>query len=176
MRHSQYRILGFVLLTTAALTASWMYWRTTQQELWGYAPLVLYLTAFTGSWLLRTFSKNGNVNKDNYLSGLAGLLLGTGFANDFGLSFNLFFGFAVLFALHEKLRARGAKKREVFRHGFTAFLLFNLLATYWVTNTGFGAGFFAMLANSLLMCLPWLAMYWTSKRSPKIDVLALSAC
>jgi len=45
MRNSQYRTLGFAL-----------------------SPLVLYLTAFTGSWLLRTFSKNGTVNKDNYLS------------------------------------------------------------------------------------------------------------
>ncbi len=176
MRNSQYRTLGFALLATATLTAGWMYWRMTHQELWGYSPLVLYLTAFTGSWLLRTFSKNGTVNKDNYLSGLAGLLLGTGFANDFGLSFNLFFGFAMLFALHEKLRARGAKKREVFRHGFSAFLLFNLLTTYWVTNTGFGAGFFAMLANSALMCLPWMVMYWTSKHSPKIAILAFAAC
>jgi len=82
----------------------------------------------------------------------------------------------MLFALHEKLRARGAKKREVFRHGFSAFLLFNLLTTYWVTNTGFGAGFFAMLANSALMCLPWMVMYWTSKHSPKIAILAFAAC
>ena len=176
MRHSQFRTLGFVLLTTAVLTAGWMYWRTTSEELWGYAPLLLYLTAFTSSWLLRTYRKDGSVNKDNYLSGAAGLLLGTGFANDFGLSFNLFFGFAFLFMLHDRLRARRAKVGEVFRHGFSAFLLFNLLSTYWVTNTGFGAGFFAMLANSVLMCLPWLAMYWTSRRSPKIAILAFASC
>jgi len=176
MRRSHFRILGYVLLITAAATAGWMYWRTTAEQLWGYGPLVLYLSAFTGSWLLRTFRKDGTVRKDNFLSGLGGLLLGTGFAGDFGLSFNLFFGFALLFALHHKLRARGAKTGEVFRHGYSAFLLFNLLTTYWVTNTGFGAGFFAMITNSALMCLPWLAMYWTSRRSPGIAVLAFASC
>lgn len=176
MRLPPPRTTAFTFLGLAVLTAGWMLWRTANEELWGYGPLLLYFTAFTGSWLLRTFRKDGTVRKDNYMSGLAGLLLGTGFANEFGITPNLFVGFALLFVLHTRLRARGAKVGEVFRHGFSAFLLFNLLSTYWVTNTGFGAGFFAMLANSALMCLPWLAMYWTSRHSPKIAGLAFVAC
>lgn len=176
MSNTRLRLLGFALIAIAALTTGWMYWRTSQEELWGYAPLVLYLTAFTGSWLLRTYRKDGSVRKDNYLSGAAGLFLGTGFAGTFSILPNLFFGFAPLFLLYQHLLARDAGYGEVFRHGFSAFLLFNLLTTYWVTNTGFGAGFFAMLANSALMCLPWLVMYWTGRKSPKIAFLAFAAC
>lgn len=176
MSTKQARTTAFALLAIALLTAGWMYWRNTQESLWGYAPLLLYFTAFSAYFLLRNYPSKGEPRSDRWWALLAGLLLGTGFAGDFGLSVNLFFGFACLFVLHDKLRARGATVGEVFRHGFTAFLLFNLLTTYWVTNTGFGAGFFAMLANSVLMCLPWLAMYWTSRRSPGISVLAFAAC
>jgi len=176
MRHSQYRTLGFTLLATAILTAGWMYWRNTNEELWSYAPLLLYVTAFGGYFLLRNYPRSEVPKPDRWLAPLAGLLLGTGFAGTFSILPNLFFGFAPMLLLHQRLRVRNAGYGEVFRHGFTAFLLFNLLTTYWVTNTGFGAGFFAMLTNSVLMCLPWLAMYWTSKHSPKISVLAFASC
>lgn len=176
MSNKQARTTAFALLATAALTAGWMYWRNTQELLWGYAPLLLYFTSFSAYFLLRNYPRQGEPRPDRWWAPAAGLLLGTGFAGDFNLSFNLFFGFALLFVLHGKLRERSATVGEVFRHGFTAFVLFNLLTTYWVTNTGFGAGFFAMITNAALMCLPWLAMYWTSRRSPKIAVLAFAAC
>jgi apolipoprotein N-acyltransferase len=176
MSTKQVRTTAFPLLATATLTAGWMYWQNTQELLWGYAPLLLYLTSFSAYFLLRNYPGKGEPKPDRWWAPAAGLLLGTGFAGDFSISPNLFFGFALLFVLHDKLRARGATFGEVLRHGFTAFLLFNLLTTYWVTNTGFGAGFFAMLANSALMCLPWLAMYWTSRRSPKIAVFAFAVC
>lgn len=177
MAHSTFRRLGFAFLAFAALIGGSMYWRTSMNELWGYAPLLLYVALFGAYFLLRNFSRKGGGPKPGHrLPVLAGVLLGVGFAGDIGFFPTLFVGFVPMFMLYRLLRERDAGYWEVFRHGFTAFLLFNILTTYWVTNTGFGAGFFAMLANSALMCLPWLAFYWTGRKSPKIAFLAFGAC
>jgi apolipoprotein N-acyltransferase len=153
-----------------------MFWRNGNAELWGYGPLVLYLAVFGGIFFLRNYPRQSEPRQDRWLPVYSGLLLGLGFTGDFGLFPALFVGFVPMFILYRRLRERDAGYREAFRYGFTAFLLFNILTTYWVTNTGFGAGFFAMLANSALMCLPWLAFYWTGRKSPKIAFLAFAAC
>jgi len=176
MPHKTFRQLGFALLALAALTAGWLYWRTSQAEVWGYDTLLFYLAAFAGPWLLRTYRKDGTVVEANKLSALAGLLLGLGFPGLLPVPLTIFVGFVPLFLLYRNLQARKASYRTVFRHGFSGFLLFNIVATYWVTNTGFWAGLFAMLANAALMALPWLALYWTGRKSPKIAFLAFAAC
>ncbi|MFT7227052.1 MAG: apolipoprotein N-acyltransferase [Neolewinella sp.] len=176
MRLPPPRTAAATLLVIAALTTGWMFWRTGSEKLWGYGPLVLYLVLFGAYFLLRNFPKNGKPQADRWLAVYTGLLLGTGFAGDFGIFPALFVGFVPMFLLYRRLRARDAGYGEAFLHGFTAFLLFNIITTYWVTNTGFGAGLFAMLANSVLMCLPWLAFYWTGRKSPKIAFLAFGAC
>ncbi len=176
MRLPQPRRLAFIFLAIAAVIGGSMYWRAQQEELWGYAPLLLYMFLFGAYFLLRNHPRKGSPKPGYRLPLYAGLLLGVGFAGDIGLSPTLFVGFVPLFLLYRKLRERDAGYGEVFRHGFTAFLLFNIWTTYWVTNTGFGAGFFAMLANSALMCLPWMAFYWTGRKSPKVAFLAFGAC
>jgi len=104
------------------------------------------------------------------------MLLGFGFPGLVPVPFLLLVAFVPLWVLHRKLRGQGAGYGRVFAHGFSTFLLYNILATYWVTNTGFGAGLFAILANSLLMCLPWLAFHWTSRQSPRVAYLAFAVC
>lgn len=176
MLNIRIRRLGFALVATALVIASWMFWRSSNEELWSYGPLALYLALFGAYFLLINLPSKGESRPDRWLPVYSGLLLGLGFAGDFGLFPALFVGLVPMFILYRKLKERSAGYGEVFRYGFTAFLLFNLLTTYWVTNTGFGAGFFAMLANSLLMCLPWLAFYWTGRKSPRIAFLAFGAC
>ncbi|MFT5999924.1 MAG: apolipoprotein N-acyltransferase, partial [Neolewinella sp.] len=176
MAHSTFRSFGYTLLAFALLVAGWMYWRMTNQELWGYAPLAFYLAAFGGTWLLRTYRKSGEVVEDNKLSGLTGLLLGLGFPGILPIPLLLLVAFVPIFVLYRRLITAEASYGRVFRHGFSTFLLFNILASYWVTNTAFGAGVFAMLANSFLMSLPWLAFYWTGRKSPKVAFLAFAAC
>lgn len=176
MPHQNFRRLGFALLATSLLIVGWMYWRMTREELWSYAPLALYLAAFGGTWLLRTYRKNGDVVADNKLSGLTGLLLGLGFPGILPIPLLLLVAFVPMFVLYRRLIAAEASYGKVFRHGYSAFLLFNILASYWVTNTAFGAGLFAMLTNSALMSLPWLVLYWTGRKSPKVAILAFAAC
>ncbi len=153
-----------------------MYWRTTREELWGYAPFLLYVFLFASFFLLLNSPRSGAPRPGYRLPVYAGVLLGVGFAGDLGIFPTLFVGFVPMFVLYRKLRERDAGYGEVFRHGFTAFLLFNIFTTYWVTNTGFGPGLFTVLANSALMCLPWLAFYWTGRKSPRIAFLAFAVC
>ncbi|MEM9258879.1 MAG: hypothetical protein AAGA62_04470, partial [Bacteroidota bacterium] len=79
MSHRLRRIIGFCLLVVSVFIAGSMYLRFTEQKLWGFAPLFLYLTAYGGLLLLRTFRRDGSYRADNWLSTLSGLLLGFGF-------------------------------------------------------------------------------------------------
>ena len=172
---SKPRLLGYLSLALALAFGGWMYWRSSQQLLWGHATLFFYVFLVAGYVLLRNARADGSWRPDARLAPLAGLLLGVGFNGTFGVLPALFVGFVPLFVLYGRLRARGAGYGEVFRHGFTAFLIFNVLTTYWVTNTGFAAGFFAVLANAVLMTLPWLLLYATGRRSPRTALLAFAA-
>jgi apolipoprotein N-acyltransferase len=176
MRQPNPRTLAFIFLAIAAIIGGSMYWRTQQEELWGYAPFLLYIFLFSAYFLLCNHPRKGGPKPGFQLPIYTGVLLGIGFVGDVGLFPLLFVGFVPMFVLYRKLQEREAGYGEVFHHGFAAFLLFNIFTTYWVTNTGFGAGFFAMMANSVLMCLPWLAFYWTGRKSPRIAFLAFAAC
>ncbi|MFX4516561.1 hypothetical protein ABTA91_18905, partial [Acinetobacter baumannii] len=46
---------------------------------------------------------------------------------------------------------------------FTAMLIWNIGATWWVCNSTLIGGISAIIANSLLMCIPWIA-YHKSKQ------------
>ncbi|MEM1359917.1 MAG: hypothetical protein AAGF89_17050, partial [Bacteroidota bacterium] len=175
MSHRLRRIIGFCLLVVSVLIAGSMYLRFTEEKLWGFAPLFLYLAAYGGLLLLRTFRRDGSYRANNLLSTMSGLLLGLGFPGLLPFPFLLLVGFVPLLILHQRLKEKKAGYGEVFRHGFSAFVLYNILATYWVTNTAFAAGLVAVVANSCLMCLPWLFFHWTSMRSPKVAILALVA-
>lgn len=176
MSHAARRYIAFALLLISALIGGSMYLRFTEEKLWGFAPLFLFLTLYGGVTLLATFRRKGVYRPNNLYSTLTGLLLGFGFPGLLPFPFLLLIGFVPMFVLHGKLTEEKAGYGRVFWHGFSAFLLFNILATYWVTNTGLAAGLFAIIANSLLMTLPWLAFHWTSRKSPRIAFLAFAVC
>ncbi len=50
-----------------------------------------------------------------------------------------------------------------FLHFFIGFLVWNVLSTYWVCFASVGGGIAAILANSVLMCLPFLAALFTAR-------------
>lgn len=167
--------MGLASLAIALAVAVWMYFRVEGEELWGYAPLLLYASLYFGVFRLTLYDKKGRVNQRNVASSATGLLLGLGFPGLAPLPFLLLVAFVPLILLQRRLQKIKASAWVVFRHGFSAFVLYNLLATYWVTNTGFFAGLFAIVANTLLMCIPWMFYYWTARRSPSIGYLAFAA-
>ena len=165
------RVLAILCLLLAAAVGYWMFRLAQQQELWGYLPLVLYLLSWTGVTGLLTYKNDRPANQRLLLSTATGILLGLGFPGYLPLPFLLLVAWVPLLLL----QAQTPSGRTVFWHGFNAFLLYNILATFWVTNTAFFAGLFAVVINAALMCIPWMGFHWTSRVSTRVRYLALGA-
>ena len=159
------------LLLAAATVAFVMYQRTRTEQLWGYLPLLLYLLSWGSIAAVRLAKADPATERRFLLSTTSGVLLGVGFPGYLPFPFLLLIAWVPLLILQQDNRST----KTVFWHGFNTFLLYNILATFWVTNTAFAAGLFAVLANTLLMCIPWLAFHWTSRVSPRVSYLALVA-
>jgi len=102
MRPPTPRTLAFVFLTTATVIGGSMYWRTTREELWGYAPFLLYIFLFGAYFLLRNHSGKNGPPDGFQLPIYTGVLLGVGFVGDVGFFPTLFVGFVRLL---DRLRA-----------------------------------------------------------------------
>ena len=61
------------------------------------------------------------------------------------------------------LERRGIRRRSFFGWVYLSMLIWNIGVTWWIWNsTGPGAAA-AIMANSLLMCLPWLGFRWVRR-------------
>jgi apolipoprotein N-acyltransferase len=165
------RALALVALFISAAAAYVMYTLAASEQLWGHLPLVLYLSLWAGASLFLLAGKSSEVRRRFLLSTASGVMLGVGFPGYLPFPLLLLVAWVPLLSLQDETRST----RSVFLHGYNAFLLYNILATFWVTNTAFAAGLFAVAVNSLLMTLPWLAFHWTSRVSPRVRYLALIA-
>jgi apolipoprotein N-acyltransferase len=76
-------------------------------------------------------------------------------------TFLIFIAFIPLFRLQEQQVSR----RAFFLWTYLAMLVWNVCTTWWIMNSTVPGGMMAMLANSLLMCIPWLAFYNIRKRT-----------
>ncbi len=164
-------LLALGLFLAAAGTGLVMYQRTQAEHLWGYLPLALYLLLWGAIAAARLTRADPATDRRFLLSSASGVLLGVGFPGYLPFPFLLLVAWVPLLLLQQDNRST----KTVFWHGFNTFLLYNILATFWVTNTAFAAGLFAVLANTGLMCIPWLAFHWTSRVSPRVSYLALVA-
>jgi apolipoprotein N-acyltransferase len=165
-------VIGITLLI-AIWTAYDMYMRTEQQLLWGHRPLLLFgalLILFHG-----IFSPSGRKpSLPLRLSTLSGLMLGLGFPGILPFPLWLFAGFVPLLILEEHISQGDlpGKGRQVFRYSYQAFLVWNILSTFWVANTALAAGVVAIMLNSLFMALVFTAFHHTRRIMPRIGLLA----
>lgn len=152
------RQLDKVFGLLAVLAGIDMYLRLMDQKLWGHLPLALFFFL----WAMVFMAKMKNADEQKFrrwiLSSLSGVLLALGFS----FPFFLFIAFIPLLILQRE------DPKSLFSHAFNAFLLWNILTTYWVANTALIAGIFAILVNSLLMCIPFLLYHWMVKRMPHL--------
>ena len=155
-----------------------MYQRTAIQELWGYRPLVLLLAAWAGLSLLflPLFSKSDLKWRWLLLSTSSGLLLGLGFPELIPFPFFTFIGFVPLLILESEIsRFANKKGRTLLCYSYVSFVLWNIIATYWVSNAAIAAGLFAILVNSMLMCIPFWLFHKSKQAMPNLAAFALIA-
>ncbi len=148
----------------------------SNSELWSYQTLVLFLC----SWLIilsiayPKFSKLPRQIEYVGWSSLTGVLLCLAFPS-LGFSPVLLFAWTPLLWVERKIskELEGINKWEVFKYAFNSLIIWNILTTYWVGNTSLFAGVFAILANSLLMTIPWILFHVIKNKHAKLAYASL---
>jgi apolipoprotein N-acyltransferase len=171
--------LLLVIIIPLLHVACWMgvsiYIRASKELLWGYRPLFLYLSLWLTWMVWRQRKELADLKWDHPLtwSTLSGLLLGLGFPGDVGLTFLMFVGFVPLFRMEQLVyqSSEAPQRTKVFRYSFHAFVLWNILSTYWLSNASIPAGIFAILANSALMALTVVLLHQSRKIIPRFNFL-----
>ncbi|RMD70542.1 MAG: apolipoprotein N-acyltransferase, partial [Bacteroidetes bacterium] len=168
-------VLCFLIGLVALALSGWRMWARTQEEmLWGFLPLWFYagLWLCLSAWWLGRRTEASRLRQEVWLlSGLSGLLLGLAWP-PLPLVFLLFVGWVPLWEAERRIAAAGISRKgwAVFGASYLAFLLWNALTTYWVTNTAFVAGVFAILVNSLFMALVFTGWHHTRRLLPRLGV------
>lgn len=176
MKTSTKNIIKIILALVIFGTGYWMYQRYTQQELWGHIPLV-FLTSFWALIVL-LFEKRYTNSGKNWrwlgLSTLSGVILALGFP-PIPLTFLMFFGFIPLLFIEKEISEskQETDKWQVFKYTYHAFVVWNILTTWWVANTAFFASFIAIWLNSVFMTIPFILFHQSKKVSPKLGLWTL---
>ncbi len=166
-----------------ALVAGWfgfdMLRRSQAEQLWGYRPLFCFLAGWGAIVLLRAYRYAKWPQRWRWLalSTLSGLLLGVGFPGILPLPWLMFFAFVPLLVVEREVAEarQGPARGEVMRFAYHAFVLWNIISTYWVANTAFVAGIFAIWVNALLMCIPFVLYHQARQVMPRLGYLAFIA-
>lgn len=150
-------ISGFILFVISTII---MWQRYQAEALWGHWPLILFLSFWVGIAGLR-FQRRQNKTPQHTrwmaYSVLSALLLSIGFP-PLAFTILLFVGFVPLLLIEKEVSesSEGHNRKLVFRYAYNTFLLWNIMTTFWVTNTALIAGLLAISANSFLMCIPFI--------------------
>ncbi|HUR30718.1 MAG TPA: apolipoprotein N-acyltransferase, partial [Saprospiraceae bacterium] len=141
-------------------------WHMLRLPLWGWWPLLFNLSLWlTGVMLF--FPKDAIRKKWLGAATLSGVLLGIGFPPS-PLTFVVIFAMIPLLAVENGIyqREERTKPGQVFLFSLHAFVLWNVIATFWVTNTAFVAGLFANYVNAVLMACVMVLIHIFSRRLP----------
>ncbi|MEZ5056372.1 MAG: apolipoprotein N-acyltransferase [Saprospiraceae bacterium] len=152
------------------LWSGWSMWSDYQNEiLWGYWPLIGFVAGWTFVRLMLSirWKKEDERWKWLGLSSLTGLILSLGFP-PLPLTFLMFVGFVPLLLLENQLQGREKSVKTLLAFSYNAFVIWNILTTFWVANTAFIAGIAAIWINSFLMCIPFLLFHFGKKYMPGI--------
>lgn len=150
--------------------------RQAQELLWGYRAIPLFLGIWGAYVLIRLPKYTGPDNNLHWLglSTLSGVLLSLGFPGWVPWPILLAVAWVPLLILAQELPTEDKASRwRMTRHAYHTFLLWNILSTYWVTNTAFIAGIIAITANAGLMTVPFVLFRLTKRYMPKLDYLGL---
>ncbi|MCB9285248.1 MAG: apolipoprotein N-acyltransferase [Lewinellaceae bacterium] len=164
-------LLSIPIFLLAAFLAYRMFALSQVERLWGHLPLYFFASAWLGV-VLAFFPKDPKHRKWLGLSTLTGLLLTLGFP-PLPFTFLMFVAWIPLLWMQEEMKEEG--NGRIFRYAYHAFIVWNILTTYWVTNAAFIAGLIAITANSALMAIPFVLFHWVRKYLPRLSYLILIA-
>ncbi|MBP6231951.1 MAG: apolipoprotein N-acyltransferase, partial [Chitinophagaceae bacterium] len=92
------------------------------------------------------------------------------------LTFLIFVAWVPLLWLESKVESR----KKFFLLTYVTMFIWNVATTWWIWNASPPGGVAAFLANSLLMCLPWLgfkiAKKWLGEKIGYISLIAFWMC
>src|SRR6187455_2534259 len=127
----------FLLLAICAFAS----WRMFELPLWSWWPLLMLLSLW-GAIVMIFFPKDPTERKWLGSATLSGVLLGLGFPPS-PLTFVVIFAWIPLLAVETGIYQHKDKIQpgKVFLYSYHAFVLWNIIATFWVTNTALIAGF-----------------------------------
>ena len=171
-------ISSILLFLIVAALGYYMIQLSAKEQLWGHLPMFIFLAAWGLN--LTLFSKAFFHDQEKkkyflYSCGSAALFY-FGFPT-MPFFFLLFVAFVPLLLMEHELSQKEAKPFwKIWRCAYNAFVLWNILSTFWVGNTAFAAGIFAILVNSLLMTIPFMLFHLSKKvLSDKLAAVAFIA-
>lgn len=165
---------GLLSLFCALLSlgaAGMMLWRNSQDLLWSYWTLIVLFFAW---WAIFLWVKRKDFSQADQLgflakASLSGILLGFSFPfSHLPTGFLALIAWVPFFRMVETQVARGLRTSQIYFYAFHSFVLWNILATYWVANSSFPAGVFAITVNSALMGIPLLLHLGASRLMPRL--------
>ncbi len=135
--------------------------------LWGWWPLLLLLSCWMAIILI-FLPKDPTEKKWIGAATLSGVLLGIGFPPS-PFTWVVIFAWIPLLAVENGIFLRKDKvnPRKVFWYSFHAFVLWNVIATFWVINTAFVAGIVANFLNAAFMATVMMVIHLLRRRLPK---------
>ena len=149
----------FILVSVGiALFSGYRMWTlNAQDQLWGHLPLfnllfgwIAIMIASEASWF-----RHPEKNKLVIYSTMSGLLLAFGFPIS-PFTPLMFIAFIPLLMVENIISEAGTKiqKWKIFKAAFNAFVLWNIITTFWVANTSYGPSYVAILLNAAFMTVP----------------------
>jgi len=157
--------IKYPLLLISLATVIWSSYQMLHLKLWGHYPLF----QFSATWVILVLLAQGVFPKsfNNYyllLSALSGILLAIGFPTS-PLTPVMFIGFVPLLIVEQLISdsRAGPNKKQVFGYSYNAFVIWNILTTFWVGNTAYVGGVVAILVNALFMSVPIILFHQTKK-------------
>ena len=166
---------GFLM---ALVSSGMLFWRSRHEALWGHWPLFLFLGLFAVVFFRRRFVQEGSLHQKRLgWAILSGLMLGLAFPDVVPNGFLVFAAWIPLLRLEHSLREKtaGVSWKALAFYSYPAFVLWNILSTYWVANASLLAGAFAIVVNSALMLIPWTLFHLSRRYYTRLGYLPFIA-
>ncbi|MCC6723035.1 MAG: apolipoprotein N-acyltransferase [Saprospiraceae bacterium] len=171
--------------TIATLALGYNMFSLWQKEtLWGHRPLFFFLVAWASIVLLfwKKYSRHPKGLRWLGLSTLSAVLLALSFP-PFPTTILLFIAWVPLLLIEYEVakyksnpsNESNSSNASIRPYLYNAFVLWNILVTWWVGNTAFIAGIVAIWLNAWFMYLPFWCFHKTRQRLPKLGYLPLIA-